>query len=623
MANVLADLVAVLLVLVILRGSPRLVLAVLGASVLVLPGPLVVPHGTTSLLTFPHLVTLAGAGRLVLGLLDGSLTRQTRRLTPVQWATLGLLAVTAVVGVLLAPGSAGLDHAANRLFGALDHVVFLTVAVVMVRQSAPRAALDALGLGLLLGVGVATLEHLTGNSFGRLLFQRLGAFDNTPAAFPLSLRDGAPRVRAGAEFALQYAWIVATMAPALLLAAWRRVGAWFALATGALVLLTTYWSYSRTALAATALALLVMTVVLSRRLGLWVLVTGLVLGGATTLASATVRAHLDPNTDIGSVHERTRRLGAVMDVASYHPFRGVGLGNLAVSGFQTTDFAFLIAYVETGVVGALAVVTCLLVAGRSVLPAWRLPAGAVREEGVAAFLGVAMFLASCVAYDAFTLVQGSHALWLAVAAGTVLVERCSPAPVATRRRPGLVAIAAAGVAGLAAGVVVFARAPEHAAQAAIFTTLSPAAEAADYYDPVTPAQRFVNTVCALAQSTRPPDVRVQCDDSFRGAGVGVLRVQGEDGAAVRAALAGLTTVVQDRARLRDFRLLPTDPLRTGRPTWARTAPLWGAWAGMVLALLLTSWSRPRPELGRRPQANGAPAGAAGHDVRVPAAAGGR
>jgi hypothetical protein len=622
-ANALADLLAVLLVLVVLRGSPRLVLAVLGASVLVLPGPLVVPHGTTSLLTFPHLVTLAGAGRLVVGLLDGSLTRQTRRITPVQWATLGLLAVTAVVGVLLAPGSAGLDHAANRLVGALDHVVFLTVAVVMVRQSAPRAALEALGLGLLLGVGVAALEHLTGVSFGRVLFQRLGAFDNTPAAFPLSLRDGAPRVRAGTEFALQFAWIAATMAPALLLVAWRRVGAWIALAAGALVLLTVYWSYSRTALAATALALLVMTVVLSRRLGLWVLVTGVLLGGGAVLTSATVRAHLDPNTDIGSVHERTRRLGAVMDVASHHPFRGVGLGNLAVSGFQTTDFAFLIAYVETGVLGALAVIACLLVAGRSVLPAWRLPAGAVREEGVAAFLGVVVFLASCVAYDAFTLVQGTHALWLAVAAGTVLVEQSAPAPVATRRRAGLVAIAAAGVAGLAAGVVVYARAPEHAAQAAIFTTLSPAAEAADYYDPVTPAQRYVHTVCGLAQATRPHGVKLECNDSFRGAGVGVVRVQGEDGTAVRGALANLTTVVHDGARLTDFRLLPTDPLRTGRPTWARTAPLWGVVSGMVLALLLTSWSRPRPAPERRPRASGASAGAPGLDGLVPAAARGR
>lgn len=623
MATALADLLAVLLVLVILKGSPRLVLAVLGASVLVVPGPLVVPHGTTTLLTFQHLITLAGAGRLLLGVLDGSLTRQTRRLTPVQWATLGLLAVTAVVGVLLAPGSAGLDHAANRLVGALDHVVFLTVAVVLVRQSAPRAALEALGLGLLLGVGLATVEHVTGDSFGRLLFTRLGAFDNTSAAFPLSVRDGAPRVRAGTEFALQFAWIVAAMAPALLLVAWRRVGAWFALAAGALALLTVYWSYSRTALAATALALLVMTVVLSRRLGLWVFATGVLLGGVAILTSASVRAHLDPSTDIGSVQERTRRLGAVMDVASHHPFRGVGLGNLSVSGFQTTDFAFLIAYVETGVVGALAVVTCLLVAGRSVLPALRLPDAVGREEGVAAFLGVGMFLASCVAYDAFTLVQGAHGLWLAVAAGAVLVERSAPVPVATRRRPGLVAIAAAGVAGLAAGVVVYARAPEHAAQAAIFTTLSPAAEAVDRYDPVTPAQRFVHTVCGLAQATRPDGVQVECRDSFRGAGVGVLRVQGPDGTAVRAALATLTTVVHDRARLSDFRLLPTDPLRTGRPTWARTAPLWGAWGAMVLALLLTSWSRPRPWPERRRQGSGAPAGAVGPGALVPAAAGGR
>jgi hypothetical protein len=587
MAGALFDLLAVLLVLTILRARPAVVLAILGASLLLVPGPLIVPHAHTTLLTFPHLITLAGAARLVLTRLDRTTTKEHLRVTQVQVALLVLLVVAAVVGVALSPATGPLGAAPGRLVDVLDHLVFVTVALVLTRQTSPTTTIRAMALGLGLGVAVTLLEHITGRSYGHTIFSAVGDLHQS-AAFPLSLRDGSPRVRAGTEFALQYAWIAAMLTPALLLMAWRRGGAPLAAAAAALTGLSVYWSFSRTALAATTVILLVTSAVLARRAWPWVLGTVTVLGGATVLLSQSVQDHLNPNTDIGSVHERTRRLSTVMDVVSHHPFRGVGLGELTLSGFSTTDFAFLIAYVEMGVIGLVAVSACLAFALKSVAPALRTTDATLRDEGVVVVAAVVAFIASTFTYDAFTLIQGTHALWLAVAAGVVLVERRAPAAVALRWSNRVMgrAIAGAGM-GLFLGLIVFEVAPSHTATQAYFTVLDQGEETRDPYDPLSPAQRFINTICTIADVTAATDIKVTCADTFGAAGVGQLRIQAPNSFALRQAVADLENTVHTTARLTSFRLLTTEAPRTGRDSWARTAPVWLALSGAVVALLLS------------------------------------
>jgi hypothetical protein len=620
MAGALFDLLAVLLVLTILRARPAVVLAILGASLLLVPGPFVVPHSPTSLLTFPHLITLATAARLLIGRLDRTMRSEHLRVTPLQLVLLVLLLVVAVVGIVLSPAAGPLGFAPGRLLDVVDDLVFLTAALALTRQTSPGTTIRAMALGLGLGIAVTLLEHVSGRSYGHTIFSAVNDVHQS-AAFPLSVREGSTRVRAGTEFALQYAWIAAMLAPALLVTAWRRGGVLVAAAAAGLTLLSVYWSYSRTALAATALLLLVTGAVLARRAWPWVIGPAVAVTGAALLLSQSLQDHLNPNTDIGSVHERTRRLSAVMDVVSHHPFRGIGLGELGLSGFGTTDFAFLIAYVETGVIGLVAVSACLAFALRSVAPALATSDARRRDEGLVAVAAVTAFVASTFTYDAFTLIQGTHALWLAAAAGVVLVERRTAAPVPLRWSNRVVgrAAAASGL-GLLLGLMIYQVAPTHTAQQSFFTTIDQGKETRVGYDPLTPAQRFVNTVCTLATETAARHVKVSCADSFGAAGVGRIRLQADNPFALQEAVTHLDTTIRVIARIDTFRHLPTELPRTGRDSWARTAPVWMALSAFAVALLLSPRRGRRDEPELPPGESGDAAGAPAPDAPAPAAA---
>src|SRR5205807_2469789 len=118
-----------------------------------------------SVLTFPHLITLAGAARVVLMLIDGSLTRKHLRVTAPQLALLVLLAVSGLVGIAFAATSGPLGEAPGRLADVADHLVFLTVALALTRKTGPTTAVNSLAVGLLAGLVIAVLEHVTGRSF--------------------------------------------------------------------------------------------------------------------------------------------------------------------------------------------------------------------------------------------------------------------------------------------------------------------------------------------------------------------------------------------------------------------------------------------------------------------------
>ncbi|MCW2600412.1 MAG: hypothetical protein JWM02_2241 [Frankiales bacterium] len=585
MPGSLLDLLAVGLVVVVLRARPQVVLGVLAAAILLVPGPLVVPHTGTSFLTLQHVLVLAGLGRLVLDLLDGSVSRSDLRLTRVHAALLLLLAVAFLGGIAFAAGSGPLGAAGFRLADLADALGFFTVCLVLTRRVGASTALSAAGLGLLLGAAVAAAEHLTSVSYGHVLFSRLPAQQSQSAAFPLSLRGGQLRVRAGAEFALQFAWIVVAMTPALLVTALRRRGGlWFASVGAALAVLVVYWSYSRSALLAAAVAVCLTAALARQRLlaALGALGGLLALGGYLLVPS--IAGHLNSSVDTGSIAIRSLRLAPVMELASHHPFRGAGLGQLITSGFPTTDEAFLLEYVELGVLGVLALTIALLVAltetARSLLVSERED----RLVAAACFVGVLAFVVSCFTYDAATLVQGAHSLWLLVAVATVLGEQRLGRRVVQPRGPLVRRAVAGGLVGLVAGLVTFALAPEHTAQRAVFTTLPLPREAISGYDNVFFAQRLINTVCGAVTTAALPHVSVDCTDTFGAAGVGQWRVQAGTPAALANAVNQLTELARDRAGILYLHVAPLEHPRTGRDSWAVTAPVW---ACLGLAFLVT------------------------------------
>lgn len=589
-------LAAIGLVLVVLRARPGIVLGIYAVSVLAIPGPLLVPYTGANYLSFHHVLTLAGLLRLLLGRIDRSLPPRLAAWTVPQSALLVLVVVAILGGVAFAPDAGALGFVGTRVADLLDELGFLTVCIVLARQSGARTVLRACAVGLLVGIALATVEHLTGSSWGRLLFRPFPLGSGTSAAYPLSVRDGTLRVRAGAEFALQFSWLVVTFAPALVVVAarcGRRFSGLLAGLAGAASFLAVYWSFSRSALAALIVLLALTYLLIGRReLIIGTAVVG-VLGAFAYAALPSLQARFAASSGAGSIAVRGQRLAPAFEVASRHPFRGAGLGQLVATGTPTIDQSLLLEYLELGVIGAVALGVVLLaalqVAGRVAFAAPR----EQRDLALAAALGVVGFVASAMAYDGAVLIQGNHSFLLLVAAAVALdTPAMALAPV---RRRVLRALGAAGV-GLLVGTVVFALAPTHTAVRATFTTLTVEQESDRQYDPVTAANNLRATVCDAMILAALPDVQVDCSDRFGGPGEGFLRLQAPDEFALARAQSTLIGLARS-AGVPNLRVQPLEEPRTGRDSWAATAPVWMALSAFGITAL---WRRQGRRLGPAP-----------------------
>lgn len=595
MPAIAVALLAVAGALAVFRLRPLAALTVLALAAVLVPAPLTVPHLHSSYLTVQHVLVLAGAARLVLVPQERPSARAALRPTPVLVALLALLVYSAVVGIGFSPHSGVLGFATFRLLDLLDQVAFLVVCLALVRRVGDvRQALAVVAAAVVVSSLIAVAEHATGGSYGHWLFSRLPGQAGTDAAFPLTPRQGSPRVRAGAEFALQFGWMSAMLLPALIVTALRAARLRWLWAAGgtALVTLGVYWSFTRSALGA-LLVIVVVLALLGRNRVLGALSGALVAAALLAyLVVPSVGGHLSTSADSGSIDVRSQRLAPIFHAVAQHPFRGLGLGELVSSGFQTTDNALLLEYAELGAIGATLLFVLFLAAvvqtGRGL---------ALRDRGdrlvaAACTTGVLAFGAGAMSFDAFTLLQDVHLLWLLVAISTVLAEQRFR-PVRLPRPPARVVLATGATAALVGGALaVFA--PLHAAQDYTFTTLTATHETLAY-DPVTPAEPLIGTVCDLVTTVHAfgPHVSVDCVNAFGAAGVGTLRIQAPTRAALAQAQSLLVREVRGSGRLPPFRLLATDPVATGRPTVLRTAPVWLPL--LVLGLLiLVPWRRDPP-----------------------------
>jgi hypothetical protein len=489
----------------------------------------------------------------------------------------------------------------------IDQFVFFAVALACVRVIGDlRWVLSLVAIVLLVSAGIGVIEHVTESSWGHFLFNG-HAVSGSTASNPLEVRLDNVRVRAGAEYALQYGWVVAMLLPVLL--AWLGTRRWrpqvwvpLTLVLVSVVLAAEYWSYSRTALA-TIGGLALVTAFAARDRRLIALTAGGVAVSVAVFLLASGLQHGFVGVPSGYVTVRTNRLPLVLQVALLDPLRGVGIGGLASFGLGNTDSTYLQVYGETGLVGLVTCLVLLVTAAACCLGGLRARSRTDRLAAAAALAAALAMLLGGVAYDALRSLSSARPFWLVAAVGIVATERAvGPLPaLVPRPRWALVGgVVAAEVAALVAWALV----PVHYARQYEFRTVGALREAFQS-DPVTMGHTLVNTVCGLADGVHAerPGSRVDCRDLQQAAGVGTLRVQAASPLRVTA-VADEISGLAARAGLDTFRLAVSTPMRSGRPTAAAYAPIWAP-ATVLLGMLLVPVGRiRRQEPGQDPAGAG-------------------
>lgn len=583
--------IGLVLVVVHLRGSFRTSVATLIATTLLLPGALAFPGAPPSVLLVRislWTAALALFARVSRGELPAWSLRPTRVLT----ALAVFVVIAYVLGVARGPFPSRADVAFDLWLSVLDQLLFLWVATAGVRvlgvTPVARMAAGFVGVAALIAIG----ERLTGSSYARFLFE--GSPAQVVGAQRLEMRGNNVRVRAAADFSLQFAWVVACFMPLVGLFAIRarRVVAFLfpGVVVVAFVLTVTRSAYAGLAVGALAMLL---TARGNRRLLVTLGVAGLVALVLYAGADA-VRAPYQA-ADPESERVRARRLSLVTQEMAPRPWVGVGLDGLIQRGIKGTDNAALLAYASVGVIGLTALgvavaasfLTSLYGAIRGDEQLGPL-AGAVVGGSAAGILG--MF-----AFDTFSAPISSWSFWLLSALGVGLYEevrarvgRVVPRPV--RLEPVRVALP---VGGLVLGLAVWLAAPSHLAVEMRFFSLSSqylsvSKKANDDFI----GRILVETICDMGRRAVDPRTKVDCFDPLNyGPGTGIARLQTDTRAELRAAL-GRFVAASRQVPNTSVTVVSPRPSPVARPTWARTAPVVGLLVGVEAALLVPGLRMP-------------------------------
>jgi hypothetical protein len=580
---------------VVFAARVRIGFVIVVATAVLIPAPLTVANPVTHYATVTRILVVALALRLLLAHRAG-VPGRIWRWTPVHSAMVVFLLCSYVAGIAYATIEAQGGRTDSAVYNLLDLFVFFAVTLAAVRLIDDlRWVLGVVSVVLLAAAGIGIVEHVTGSSWGHWLLQH--AHLRTTADDLLEQRVGQVRVRAGAEYALQFGWVVAMLLPAMLvwLAGWQvRLRRWLpvTLVAVGVVLLAQYWSYSRSALA--TLGGLVLLTAVAARDGRLLRLTGAgVLVGVVAFLSLTSLQHGFVGLPSGYVSVRTERLPTILQLtADAGPLHGLGLGGLASLGFPSTDTTYLQLYGETGLLGLVSGIALLLTATACCLPGLR---STVRDERLAATAGftagVAMLIGGF-AYDALRSLSSARPFLVLAVVGLVASERVvGPLPGLVPRSRRL--LVGAVVSAAAVGWLVFALAPVHYAQQFRFTTVSAAREAR-FTDPVTQGHVFVNTVCgtAAALPEGTPAAHIDCRDLMVAPGVGVLRIEATSSAALPA-VADTVGAQVATAGLTPFRLSAETPVQRGRDTAATWAPFWIPAGTLLVLLLVPVGQRPR------------------------------
>jgi hypothetical protein len=512
---------------------------------------------------------------------------------------LAMLAATFIVGVVLAQTTVSVtdsSHIWANYFG--EFVVFMVVLAAIRAIGDTMFVARALAVLLAISAGIAIIEHFTGGSYARLLFKHSGQASTGPANV-LQQRGGQVRVRVASSYSLAYAWLAASLVPIFLVALLSKFRRWWVVGAGLfLVLLAIYWTRSRSMAVALLVCMVALPVLARTRRVVHFSVATVILMVAAYATSSSISNTLSASADLGSINVRFARIPSIAAFVAPHAWGGLGFTGVADLGFQAVDSSYILLYGDVGVIGLtmflLLYATGITVSGRAILskdPRQRLIAAG-------ATLGVLTLVGAGFAYDSTTQLDDQYLLWTLVALAMVAAEQ-SMRPLRWFAVP-TIPRALAVVGATAVGFFIYVAAPTHVATTFTFTTLSPMNE--QLTDPADIGTILIKTVCNVAaQDAYAQDsVHMTCQDpnaglaplaiaqgqTQGGPGQGVLRIQAKDKESGLAVLNSFTSAAHSVRQLHDLRLHVTAPMKFGRPTPLRTAPLWLPLAVGTAAILL-------------------------------------
>lgn len=578
-------------------GRPRVTLAILVGVVLTVPSSLSVPGFPPALVTVPRFVELGA----LLGLARISRRCGGSRLLAahvVMLPLLAYLAVIAVTGIALADPGISVVSGSYLWIGQAELVLVLALGVALARALPARTVLVTVAAVVLVVDVLGYAELLTGTSWARTVFRAVPAQLGSLPAGPLELRDGALRVRAAGDFALQTGWILTALLPVLAcgasasFAGARRRTAVLLLVGIPATLVAVALTRSRTPLAVAAVLIAALTLALGRRRP-GVLLAGVAVEvGAALAFGPDLLSRLSPSLDQGSIDVRITRLPAVLALPAAHPLRGIGLSGIEKVALPGLDTSYVLAYVETGAIAAVLLVVLLVFALSSVGRGLRPPLTPEKQSAadgllvVAAFTGTAVLALSAVTMDTFQAQASNRLTWLLIGFGLAAAER-------RRGRQSMPTLYAAlaparivlvGVA-IGVGLMVAYVTPNRAATETVFATTSPAEDAQGVF-PGSYGRTLVQTTCELAgQVSLQTRWRVSSCGEAGPPGWGRIRIEGSDARTVqRGELAVFGTVHSLRA-LQGIRVgFNANGTVVAPPTVARVAP----WILPLLALCGTA-----------------------------------
>lgn len=578
----------------------RYALGTVLAFLLLVPTTLIVPRAPSALILVDRVVLYAFVVGLVLRWSRGELRREVFRPTVVHVAFGVFLALGLVLGVFLGPLNPFVVLL-NPWLRLLDgFLVFGSVLVAVRALGDLRRVVGIVGGLVLLVSGVAMAEFLTEASWGRWLSQAVPEHARTSAAQPLRIRGDSVRVRVAGEFAVDFAWILVVVAP-FAVAAVTRARRLAVKALAAAPVVAVFWTFTRSATIGLIIVLLVLWAA-SRFDGSMgrLLAAGAIVAFVAAMVAPTSFDPFSSQQAEDSLETRASRLSVGAGLAAERPIVGHGFTGLAAEGLTGTDMSYLHVFGELGVLGLTSLVVLLVIALVSTGRGLRGPPSSslAAAAGFASIVGAALAAAS---YDFFGF--SSTFLWFGAGIGVAAAERrderwrdrwASPSP--RRLLPA--------VAGLGVGLVIALTAPTHAGQDYSFEALPTAIEAGSVGDPNHLGEIFVNSACGLAQGVANDrtDVKVACRHT-QITWVGRLEVRAPDVETVEEVRGDLAEAFE---RLGDVVIHPLDPPRSGRPTAARTAPIWLPGGLLLLGLLLPPGGvfggRRRPRRRRQPAA---------------------
>lgn len=575
--------------------------AVLGAWMLV-PAGLLLP-GLFHIFTIDRVVLGAFAVRLVARSgHPGEPQRAAYRLTPLHGAWGLLLVVGYVDGVMLAPGAVRPNLIDWLTF--VDAFVLFVSALAVLRTIGVWRVLRIVVVVVTVAAGIGIIERITGHGWANYLTEHVPLSYQSGIIFGLGTRGGVVRSQAASEFALELGWVLAMLLPlmAIAVATWMaRHRDWggrrylLVLAPAAALTALTF-TESRSAEVAVAVAAVVMVAAAGapRRLTAAVVSAIVIVAFVGLVDPHLIGSPFTAAAHTNSIAGRLQRLPDLFGLVVHRPWTGLGYTGYT-SLLQGLDDAYALTYGQLGVIGLLGWVVVLVATFATACRSLRAPrASALRELGAACAVGVVAVAAAAAAYDLTFTEQSMWTLGLLGAVAVALADSAPARPAVGRSPARLVA----PLLGTLAGFAALSLAPVGFSETYLVYFVTPTWLAGTTGVSTMAGQTLSGTLCGFLAipQLRTETATVSCVQPS----VEEQYVYPEE---IRVRIGGTSASAVDRATDRSFAAFrgldyPTvaavGGMQSGKPAWATTAPLSGAVAGGLLALVV-------PPLRRRPR----------------------